>query len=487
MINENEIKEIQTQFNKVISHVANISEPHTDNLFEKFLKAKRDIIVLFGGNLIYELPEPVYFNLDPEAKDESLNAFLDKIYNNYNLHKLWAFLDVVKKGFFQNEVLEEITLACVGPEKYITIPKGMKIVKAFKYFVEDKELLTTVQNEASMLVQKDKIKGRLCFSVHPLDFLSTSENACNWRSCHSLDGDYRAGNLSYMLDKSTMVCYLRSEEKVQLPNFPADVPWNNKIWRMLIHLEDRWRGIMLGRQYPFTSNESLDLIKRTFYNKFHFDLTDFKDTYFSELLFDKKGNFYFNSNGVSEDSEINAIKPLDKEYLLIGHSIRPIDNVIEDGKNSLMYNDLTRSTCYKRIWSLNFFANAASAHWTIGAEVPCLACGENHILESDTFCCPNCKEKYEEGAFGYCTCCDGPVYADTVIVLENGDYVCPSCFDYNCGWCADCGEGFYLSDLSYYKEDDDICFLVCETCKEARETRKRTKKNINIFKRMKEN
>ena len=28
------------------------------------------------------------------------------------------------------------------------------------------------------------------------DYLSLSENAFNWRSCHALDGEYRAGNLS---------------------------------------------------------------------------------------------------------------------------------------------------------------------------------------------------------------------------------------------------------------------------------------------------
>lgn len=486
MINAEEIKEIQRQFNKVISHVANIPEPHTDNLFDKFLMAKHHIIALFGGDLIYELPEPVYFNLNQEAKEEGLNSFLDKVYDTYNLPKLWTFLDATKKGFYQNEVPEEITCPGIGSESYITIPKGMKIVKAFKYFIEDKDLLTTVQNEASMLVQKDKIKGHLCFSVHPLDFLSTSENACNWRSCHSLDGDYRSGNLSYMLDRSTMICYLRSDEEVQLPNFPADVLWNNKKWRMLIHLEDRWRGIMLGRQYPFTSEEAKELVMKTFCQKFNFDLRAYKDTHFSELLFDENGNFCSDIQRMVDENEPGHVKVLNDEYLLIGNAIRPVSDVISDGENSLMYNDLTRSTCYKRIWALNFFASSTSAHWTIGAEVPCLACGEEPIENSDSFCCSGCQITYGEKAFGYCMCCDNPVYEDTVIVLSNGDYVCPSCFEYSCGWCSDCGEGFYLSDLKYYKEDDEQGML-CETCMEARESRKTSKKIANIFKRMKEN
>lgn len=479
----NEIKEIQQQFNKVISHVANIPEPHTDSLFEKFMEAKKKIISLFGGKFIYELPEVVSFSLDQKAKEENLNVFLDKVYDTYSLPRLGAFLDLVKEGFFQNEVLEEVVVQ-TKPETFVTIPKGMKIVKAFKYFIEDKDLLTTVQNEASMLVQKDKIKGHLCFSVHPLDFLSTSENTCNWRSCHSLDGDYRSGNLSYMLDASTMICYLRSDDEAQLPNFPAGVLWNNKKWRMLIHLEDKWRGIMLGRQYPFTSEEIFPIITKTFNNDFNFDLKAFKDIHFSELLVDNEGNIYSGLKDILENrmNDTGTLKILNEEYLLMDNAIRPISNVIKDGKNSLMYNDLTRSTCYKRIWALDFFSNPTTVHWTIGAEVPCLACGEEHIEDPDSLCCPICRTKYEDGAFGYCTCCDSPVYEDTVIILNNGDYVCPSCFEYSCNCCEDCGEGFYNHELSYY---DDA--LLCENCKEAREVKKSAKKVANIFKRVKEN
>ena len=91
----------------------------------------------------------------------------------------------------------------------------MKLVRAFKFFETDKELLNEIQSVASMIIQEDKIEGTLCLSVHPLDFISSSENTHNWRSCHALDGEYRAGNLSYMLDKTTVMCYLNSikEEK----------------------------------------------------------------------------------------------------------------------------------------------------------------------------------------------------------------------------------------------------------------------------------
>ena len=71
--------------------------------------------------------------------------------------------------------------------------------------------------------------------MHPLDYLSLSENTYNWRSCHSLDGEYRAGNLSYMMDKSTVICYLKSNDDVILSNFGPEVKWNSKKWRVLLY------------------------------------------------------------------------------------------------------------------------------------------------------------------------------------------------------------------------------------------------------------
>ena len=92
---------------------------------------------------------------------------------------------MINNSFYDNIVTDS---------DYSPAPKGMKLVRAFKYFEKNKIVLEEIQNLASRYLQEDKVKGTLCFSVHPLDFLSLSENTYNWRSCHSLDGEYRAGN-----------------------------------------------------------------------------------------------------------------------------------------------------------------------------------------------------------------------------------------------------------------------------------------------------
>ena len=138
--------------------------------------------------------------------------------------------------------------------------------ESLKKIFSDAGMLIMTHCEDQQIIQENTITGTLCFSVHPLDFLSSSENTHNWRSCHSLDGEYRGGNLSYMVDDCTFMCYLRSDGyDHQLPNFPHEVKWNSKKWRVLLYLSNDRTMLMAGRQYPFSSSTGMDrVIKEVF-------------------------------------------------------------------------------------------------------------------------------------------------------------------------------------------------------------------------------
>ena len=209
-------KEIQEKFNKVISYSQGIEHPQTDNLFSRWLENKRDFIEAMDGRLIWEWPEPVSFELGIKEKNLRIDDFIDMVCTKWQNNDLADFISLERDGFFSNQVVTQY----IYPQKNIIIPQGMKLLKAFKYFEDDIKVLNDMQSSASMIIQEDKVTGTLCLSVHPLDFLSTSENNHNWRSCHALDGEYKAGNLSYMVDKSTIICYLKSNRDEQLPNFP---------------------------------------------------------------------------------------------------------------------------------------------------------------------------------------------------------------------------------------------------------------------------
>ena len=175
-----DIGEIKEQFCEVIRESQGIEEPQVDWLFDEWAKAKEKFIERFGG-LIYEWPEPIEFTLDEKEKRYRAASFADRVHDMYNNPVLAEFIEENLDGFFDNKVVK----ACEGG----VIPLGMKLLKAFKYFEHNKATLRNIQDDASLLIQENKIKGKLCFSVHPLDFLSSSENTYNWRSCHALDNN----------------------------------------------------------------------------------------------------------------------------------------------------------------------------------------------------------------------------------------------------------------------------------------------------------
>ena len=174
---------------------------------EDWREAKKSFIELFGDKLVYQWPISLSFSLGEREKEERVNHFIQVIDEEYCLYELSLFLEAQKEGFFENKVITDYEFLNAQGD-WVSVPVGMKLIKAFKFFVSDAALLHRVQDEASMIVQENKLTGYFCMSVHPLDYLSSSENQYKWRSCHALNGDYRAGNLSYMCDKSTVICYI---------------------------------------------------------------------------------------------------------------------------------------------------------------------------------------------------------------------------------------------------------------------------------------
>ena len=63
-----------------------------------------------------------------------------------------------------------------------------------------------------------------------------------------------------MLDKATVVCYLKSDTDTKLPHFPPEVPWNSKKWRVLIYLSEDKKMVFAGRQYPLTTTIGINFV-----------------------------------------------------------------------------------------------------------------------------------------------------------------------------------------------------------------------------------
>ena len=340
----------------------------------------------------------------------NLTADLSLDLENYmSLNSLWSQLrQITPDEFFNNQLKETYS------DKLV---KGTKIIRDFKYFIKDAELLEMFQQKASDFIQKDKLSGEFCISTNPLDFLSVSENTLNWRSCHNLRGLFCGGGLSYMVDPSSVVVYIKTNSDVQLPD---GILWNNKKWRMMLHFSERLDMVFGGRPYPFYSQAALDMVgsSLTKVNKIQWSNMHTGFKYLSQFMNDKfelhePKNFY------------DYRKVVNCGYRLVYPA-----EVIHTDADSLNYDDLRETSFPEQLsygWNRDLFA---ATYWNnkdknyepnflIGDGVPCPRCGKKHItpLFEKGFVCIDCA--IETIAGGRCDKCGRPLNEHNIIIQSS--------------------------------------------------------------------
>ncbi len=460
-------EDIREQFKSVISYSQNIPDPKVDVLFREWETNKEKFIKRFGG-LIYEWSEPIEFTLDDAQKRQRAMEFATTVSDTFNNPVLAEFIDENLDSFFDNKVSKSLG------EK---VPVGMKLLKAFKYFEPNKAALRSIQDMASNIIQENKIKGTLCFSVHPLDFLSSSENTYNWRSCHALDGEYRAGNLSYMIDNCTFMVYLKGADNQKLYGF-GPVEWNSKKWRMLIHVSEDDDIMFAGRQYPFSSKSGIDTILNIYNNLMMIGVKD--HPWISSYR--KYGGWradYVDSYVPYDSENLDDARSLATRYIIYDNQLVDINRVVREGHNCLNYNDILKSTCYKYPYYAIYdpFGYHSVDHLLanpiiVGEEVPCLHCGDELISNPETMRCDDCELQFgteENDVYSSCDCCGARIYVDDAICVgDDGDLICDACFHSHAFVCDCCGNVYYEADRVFVpdKNDEEDGQWYCRGCYE---------------------
>lgn len=450
--------EDKTKIEKVIAYSQGLTQVNIDAILEKWMEAKKFFLEAWGSPIV-EIGK-MCFDLNEKEKIERIHQFSFQAYELYDNEALSDFIDwATPQEIFNNKI--ERTYYLYNDEK---IPAGTKFVKAFKYFVGDEEELRKIQDICSTLIQENKISGTLVMSVHPLDFLSASENCHNWRSCHALDGDYRSGNLSYLLDKSTIICYLKADGEYKLPHFPEDVLWNSKKWRMWLYLADEHNALFAGRQYPFFNEHALEIIKVHF-----LDITKiserpgWSDWYNDRITQFPSGNGYRDLNGV---------------HVALGREIYKLKNLVTDYcPEPLYFNDILSSSCYVPYYCWQHRGILAREepryHFSIGSEVPCSCCGIHSIVETDQMTCDDCEVKYgtrDNHNIRTCSFCEERALFRNMIYFENHGWTCPKCVATHGRKCDNCQELEYADDLIYDEKNDQYLCAWCNKNKDATKT-----------------
>ena len=431
------MEEIKEQITNILKHSQELSTVHIDDLWDNWTKKveKLNAFLPFSeNNYIIESKKEIEMPIDEAELRTMLQKFIKQLdLCNSNLSLFVSKIEL--NEFFANMLNKPFVLK--DGDKEITIPKGTTVVKAFKYFEEDQEALEILQNKASMLIQKKKLRGKLCISIHPLDYLSSSENTYNWRSCHSLDGAYRAGNLSYIGDICTIVCYLKTKDRIKLPHFPDDILWNSKKWRMLLHVSDTYDMLIAGRQYPFNCGVSIlkEVIKLIKDNSNYNYWTNWDNSCLTEYT-DGNNNTYYTDRYIMG-------KPFE---------LMRFHDIIEESDNPLHYNDILHSSVYDRpyyCYRSSLYSEGRSCYrggkFYMGSDVYCINCDHQHIYaDNNSMLCEDCFEELFEHVME-CEGCGRMVNKEELVNFRD-ILICEDCFNNYTAVCGLCGERYWTSD-----------------------------------------
>ncbi len=107
------------------------------------------------------------------------------------------------------------------------------------------------RQEHAMALNQKVIRGNLCLSIHPLDYITISDNTYGWSSCMEWmegAGDYRLGTIEMMNSPYIVVAYIENGEQICIGPYR----WNSKRWRQLVVVTPE---LILGnKQYPYEND-----------------------------------------------------------------------------------------------------------------------------------------------------------------------------------------------------------------------------------------
>lgn len=452
-ITENDLKELQKDIEKIIKYSQDYPfDINCEEIIKKWYESKKYFLDLFDGATHVMTEEDREFFLDETGKRNYFIEFVRKITdlgfdkNIYEGCSFYNFLSENESTFFMNKV-SSLPNSLANQSK---IRRGDKLIKSFKFFFRNARELDFVQNLASQYTQKNKVKGKLVISVDPIDYLLASENNENWRSCHALDGEFRSGNLSYMLDDSTVIAYVTNGERQTMQMLPPDMDDYSKKLRIFIHWNKKNDVLYFSKTYPFDAPSLRIEIKDIINNLYEEKRLNGKIRLNETKKFSMPILVGFNQINLigSTDSREHY---LNSNWLYYKGEIFNTKKVISHSPFALNYNDIITSSsyaayvCFNTNCDIQYNRNDVDFEKIlenkfkikIGETAPCVrGCG-NHIEHSDSFLCNNCIKELDitEDYFTHCYECGRRLWPEEDDIYYEEDYgekitLCKRCHGY---------------------------------------------------------
>lgn len=314
----------------------------------------------------------------------------------------------------KNRIEDSFVVEAFNPDgecKKFAVQKNSKVVpfigKIVKWLGID-EGFEEFRIDHSMALNTAKLEGTLCLSIHPLDYMTMSDNESSWDSCMKWQGKgcYRAGTVEMMNSEMVVVGYFKSDNTTM--SMPGGEEWNSKKWRELFIVNPEL--IMDIKAYPYENDE----------------LTLACLTWIRELVEKNIGWTNF-------QTEYGKWEP-DYDYWTFGGYNDVSFNT------TYMYNDINESYTRHFYYVTTGNHEKESLYCEYSGKFVCMCCGEaGYLDEGDegSLVCEDCAPtKY------YCDSCGEWEY-DLNNLHKVGDfYYCDSCYDelYNNPFCDNDGE-----------------------------------------------
>lgn len=362
---------------------------------------------LFGHKL--RLSKTITISADSTSLIERLQA--DSTIADFRDQYFRALRETGDPDFYRlrYSFMDLVSYTCLAHNKYIfenfkvddiELKYGMKVMKPLKKVCERLGLGDEFEKfrlAHSRILNTKEHHGTLSLSIHPIDYMTMSDNENGWTSCMSWreNGEYHLGTLEMMTSPYIIVASLDSKSAQMLYESGT---WPSKKWRTLIVVHPHI--ITAIKDYPYQSDEletaALQWVRELAQENLGWELDPTIHQHKRGKILDIESpyTYYFRTNAMYNDFNCrdyhNCLLPKEPPH-------------IADCHVNINYSGPT--IC---VWCGNLIENYDE-------------------FGTDCLLCPSCNAT----KFNYCDYCNERVHPSEEMYTVDGLELCYCCFDEN--------------------------------------------------------
>ena len=276
LLPENDKKTMENYINLYSN--SNTDCKNIDDVLREWADSKRTLYHTLGDKFIVEFPIE-YNRLISDISDDcwketaypsKFSTFLHDLMSEFKCttsytNNIFNHIIVNADNMATNTINIETPISVQHKltQKTIVIQPGAKYFRTLHHLVKEcggkyDNIFEEFRIRISQITNQRSLKGTMCISIHPMDFITMSDNGYGWDSCMRWidgDGDYRMGTVEMMNSPIVVCAYLKGNEPFDFSwNRNGEFrTWNNKKWRELFVVTPEL--ITEIKSYPYDNEE----------------------------------------------------------------------------------------------------------------------------------------------------------------------------------------------------------------------------------------